>query len=144
MSRCIHARHTGKWSYWLVVACLFSQYINVLCVVLCVNVCVCPPSLLLSHWYISVDNYRWWAGDQLQVWEPPQASPSLAPPALPCSVRHVWQRLLSLSLQLSSGVRQVTAGVPASPSMALLFLGVWDVCLGGGGGGGRLCTRITH
>lgn len=86
-------------------------------------------SYCLSHWYISADNYRWWAGDQLQVWEPPQALPSLAPPPLPCSVGHVWQRLLSLSLQLSSGVRQVTAGVPASPSMAHLFLEVWGVCM---------------
>lgn len=37
----------------------------------------------------------------------------------PCSVRLVWQRLLSPSLQLSSGVRQVTAGAPASrPSLS--------------------------
>lgn len=72
------------------------------------------------------------AGDQLQVWEPPQASPSLSPPALPRSVRHVWQRLFSLNLQLSSGVRQVTAGVPASPSTAHLFSGsVWCECVFG-------------
>lgn len=42
-----------------------------------------------------------------------------APGPPPCSVRHVWQRLLSPRLQLSSGLRQVTAGAPASrPSLS--------------------------
>lgn len=73
--------------------------------------------------------------------------PSLAPPAPPPlrSVRHVWQRILSPSLQLSGGVRQVTAGVPASPrlcpslsrSMRCVIVCVVNVFLGGWGVGGR-------